>query len=92
LGLIKFISDYLPYFEKINIFFNIIKPYDDKKKTWTLANLLEIGLLYKVVDMQLNKKKCSPSNCKNYEVILVCCHGNEKNRMFLQRISEPSLT
>ena len=25
LGLFKFISDYLPYFEKINIFFNIIK-------------------------------------------------------------------
>ena len=24
LGLFKFISDYLPYFEKINIFFNII--------------------------------------------------------------------
>jgi hypothetical protein len=24
LGLSKFISDYLPYFEKINIFFNII--------------------------------------------------------------------
>jgi hypothetical protein len=24
LGLYKFISDYLPYFEKINIFFNII--------------------------------------------------------------------
>jgi hypothetical protein len=23
LGLFKFISDYLPYFEKINIFFNI---------------------------------------------------------------------
>jgi hypothetical protein len=25
LGLFKFISEYLPYFEKINIFFNIIK-------------------------------------------------------------------
>jgi hypothetical protein len=25
LGLYKFISDYLPYFEKINIFFNITK-------------------------------------------------------------------
>jgi hypothetical protein len=24
LGLFKFISDYLPYFEKINLFFNII--------------------------------------------------------------------
>jgi hypothetical protein len=24
LGLFKFISDYLPYFERINIFFNII--------------------------------------------------------------------
>jgi hypothetical protein len=24
LGLFKFLSDYLPYFEKINIFFNII--------------------------------------------------------------------
>ena len=24
LGLFKFVSDYLPYFEKINIFFNII--------------------------------------------------------------------
>jgi actin-related protein len=24
IGLFKFISDYLPYFEKINIFFNII--------------------------------------------------------------------
>jgi hypothetical protein len=24
LGLFKFISDYLPYFEKINIFFNIL--------------------------------------------------------------------
>ena len=24
LGLFKFISDYLPYFEKINIFFNVI--------------------------------------------------------------------
>jgi len=24
LGLFKFISDYLPYFEKVNIFFNII--------------------------------------------------------------------
>jgi hypothetical protein len=24
LGLFKFISDFLPYFEKINIFFNII--------------------------------------------------------------------
>ena len=24
LGLFKFISDYLPYFEKINVFFNII--------------------------------------------------------------------
>ena len=24
MGLFKFISDYLPYFEKINIFFNII--------------------------------------------------------------------
>jgi hypothetical protein len=24
LGIFKFISDYLPYFEKINIFFNII--------------------------------------------------------------------
>ena len=29
LGLFKFISDYLPYFEKINIFFNIIA-----KKIW----------------------------------------------------------
>ena len=30
LGLFKFISDYLPYFEKINIFFNIIaKNYKD---------------------------------------------------------------
>jgi intein-encoded DNA endonuclease-like protein len=28
-GLFKFISDYLPYFEKINIFFNIIA-----KKVW----------------------------------------------------------
>jgi hypothetical protein len=25
LGLFKFISDYLPYFEKMNIFFNIFK-------------------------------------------------------------------
>jgi hypothetical protein len=29
LGLFKFISDYLPYFEQINIFFNIIA-----KKIW----------------------------------------------------------
>ena len=29
LGLFKFISDYLPYFEKINLFFNIIA-----KKAW----------------------------------------------------------
>jgi hypothetical protein len=29
LGLFKFISDYMPYFEKINIFFNIIA-----KKVW----------------------------------------------------------
>jgi hypothetical protein len=29
LGLFKFISDYLPYFEKVNIFFNIIT-----KKVW----------------------------------------------------------
>ena len=28
LGLFKFISDYLPYFEKINIFFNIIEKKD----------------------------------------------------------------
>ena len=27
LGLFKFISDYLPYFEKINIFFNIITTF-----------------------------------------------------------------
>jgi hypothetical protein len=26
LGLSKYISDYLPYFEKINIFFNIARP------------------------------------------------------------------
>ena len=38
LGLFKFISDYLPYFEKINIFFNIIT-----KKVWiNLYGLIEI--------------------------------------------------
>ena len=38
LGLFKFISDYLPYFEKINIFFNIIA-----KKVWiNLEGLIEI--------------------------------------------------
>lgn len=47
-----------------------------------MANLLEIGFLYKVFDMQLNiKKKCSSSNFKRYEVILVCCHGNEKKTL-----------
>jgi hypothetical protein len=39
LGLFKFISDYLPYFEKINIFFNIILT----KKNWiNLNGLIEI--------------------------------------------------
>jgi hypothetical protein len=28
LGLYKFFSDYLPYFEKINIFFNITKKFE----------------------------------------------------------------
>ena len=38
LGLFKFIFDYLPYFEKINIFFNIIT-----KKVWiNLKGLIEI--------------------------------------------------
>jgi intein-encoded DNA endonuclease-like protein len=32
LGLIKFISNYLPYFEKLNIFFNIIT-----KKVWLVC-------------------------------------------------------
>jgi hypothetical protein len=39
LGLYKFISDYLPYFDKINIFFNIIA-----KKVW--INLLRIDRNY----------------------------------------------
>jgi hypothetical protein len=36
LGLFKFISDYLPYFEKINIFFNIItKKFELIYKDWS---------------------------------------------------------
>ena len=36
LGLFKFISNYLPYFEKINIFFNIItKKFELIYKDWT---------------------------------------------------------
>jgi hypothetical protein len=38
LGLFKFISDYLPYFEKINIFFNIIA----KKFELIYKGLIEI--------------------------------------------------
>ena len=47
LGLFKFISDYLPYFEKINIFFNIIAKkveliYQDWSKlcVWFIRNNL----------------------------------------------------
>ena len=36
LGLFKFISDYLPYFEKINIFFNII--YKDWSKLFLFGS------------------------------------------------------
>jgi hypothetical protein len=41
LGLFKFISDYLPYFEKINLFFNIIaKKFELIYKDWSkLFNL-----------------------------------------------------
>ena len=36
LGLFKFISDYLPYFEKVNIFFNIItKKFEFIYKDWS---------------------------------------------------------
>jgi hypothetical protein len=36
LGLIKFISDYLLYFEKINIFFNVIgKKFESIHKDWS---------------------------------------------------------
>jgi hypothetical protein len=53
LGLFKFISDYLPYFEKINIFFNIVT----KKKATLFCICIACLLLYQ----QVQSSCCSHS-------------------------------
>jgi hypothetical protein len=63
LGLFKFISDYLPYFEKINIFFNI-----RAKKVWiNLSGLIAVFVrfirnnLNQVVHTLAQHKNCDQS-------------------------------
>jgi len=63
LGLFKFISDYLPYFERINIFFNI---YHNKKK---------FELIYKDIDRNYLFRSFEITSIRLYTPGLRRLHG-----------------
>ena len=63
LGLFKFISDYLSYFEKINIFFNIItKKIELYCKNWSIRGLHGVYNLIEVISSWTEQKLRSTRN------------------------------